>query len=74
MHHGIKGYGSYASRTAALVSWPLVGIAVYALGVVVMRDEAARSGLITMFAALLVLLPVQIGAYVNALSKKDAPR
>lgn len=31
VHHGLRGYGRYLSKTAGLVTWPPAGIVIYGL-------------------------------------------
>jgi hypothetical protein len=72
LHLGLRGYGTYASRTVGLLLWPAIGIVVYVLGLLTLRDEEAPSGLVTMLSVLLILLPIQIGAYLNASKERGA--
>ena len=68
IHHGLRGYGHYLSKTAGLVSWPAAGIVIYGLYTGVFAEDLAThyrgTGMPLLFlpAVLVVLITVQIGA------------
>ena len=79
IHHGLRGYGNYLSKSAGLVTWPAVGIFVYGLYVAVFgeglatHDHRAGSPLLFLPVILAVLIVVQIGA-LRAAGKTSSPR
>ena len=72
IHHGLRGYGTYLSKTAGLVSWPAAGIVIYGLYIGVFAEALAThyrgTGVLFLFqpAVLIVLIIMQIGALRSA--------
>jgi hypothetical protein len=68
IHHGIRGYGNYLSKTAGLLIWPSSGIVIYGLYIVVFAEDLATHyrgtgvPLLILPAVLVVLIAGQIGA------------
>ena len=78
IHHGLRGYGNYLSKTAGLVTWPAAGIVIYGLYVGVFAEGLAThyrgTGVPLVFLpiVLVVLIAVQIGA-IHAAGKSSGP-
>ncbi|MBV9381952.1 MAG: hypothetical protein JOY82_10440 [Streptosporangiaceae bacterium] len=79
VHHGLRGYGHYLSKTAGLVTWPAAGIVIYGLYIGVFAEDLAThyrgTGVPLLFlpAVLAVLITVQIGA-IRAAGKTSGLR
>ena len=41
IHHGLRGYGNYLSKTAGVVTWPAAGIVIYCLDIGVFAEDLA---------------------------------
>jgi len=78
IHHGLRGYGNYLSKTAGLVTWPAAGIIIYGLYIGVFAEDLAThyrgTGVPLLFlpAVLVVLIAVQMGA-IRAAGKSSGP-
>lgn len=79
VHHGLRGYSQYLSKTAGLVTWPAAGIVIYGLYVGVFAEYLATHDrgpgvpLLFLPAVLVVLITVQVGA-IRAAGKTSGLR
>lgn len=79
VHHGLRGYSQYLSKTAGLATWPAAGIVIYGLYVGVFAEYLATHDrgpgvpLLFLPAVLVVLITVQVGA-IRAAGKTSGLR
>jgi hypothetical protein len=72
VHFGPAGYNRWVPKSTGLVIWPALGVVVYAIIVVTVRDHQTHGGLgpaAGLSIALGVMLITQIGALTVALSR-----
>jgi len=72
VHFGPAGYNRWVPKSTGLVMWPVLGVVVYAIIVVTVRDHQTHGGLgptAGLSIALGVMLITQIGALTVALGR-----
>jgi len=68
VHHGLGSYNNYRKKTVGLLSWPAVGVLIYAILIAVAANtlranHASKSTVLVILpATLVIVLLLQIGA------------
>jgi hypothetical protein len=75
IHHGLGGYNNFVSKKAALISWPVAGVVLFAILVALATAAAkpdhggGRTVVVIMLIALAVVALVEWGAVAAARRK-----